>query len=442
MLLRTLFGLLLSAAVYGQGLGSGEYGGPSVLSRGLSPSVLSRNATVSFRPYITLNGICDTGLTGARIDANGHLSDTTACGAEVNAGIYGSHQWRQTVLGLQYVGNYRHYPNASYYDGIDQSANLELTHRFSKRVVFSLHEIGGVFGRNYQTGGVPNVVDSNSLFAPTAELFDNRVEYVSTSADAAVRLSSRWSFDLAGRGFVVRRQSTALYGTAGGGAQGDLIYRYSRFGSIGVAYTFLDYSFTKAFGSSAIHSAALIYSVRLSKVWELRLRGGASRVESLGVEFVAVDPVVAAITGQNIGVRAAYHINYISSYGGDLTRAFQHGGLIISFDRGVTPGNGVYLTSAQEGGAVSYNYTGVRRWNVSASAGYSRMIALIQTLPDYRSYAAGLGVVRDLGKGLGVVWRVDGRRYEVGSASILQRGAYRVTLGLSWSPGDVPLMLW
>ena len=54
---------------------------------------------------------------------------------------------------------------------------------------------------------------------------------------------------------------------------------------------------------------------------------------------------------------------------------------------------------------------------------------------------AGAGVGRELGKGVGLSIRFDERRYETGFANF-RRDAYRAMLGFTWSPGDVPLMLW
>src|SRR5579864_6968414 len=106
MLLRTLVGLVLSIHVYAQANDTAtsappeqaDYGGPSVLSRGLLPSVTSRTAPVKFRPHISANGICDNALTDVRLDASGHFSNATACGVEAVVGIYGYHNWKRTAL--------------------------------------------------------------------------------------------------------------------------------------------------------------------------------------------------------------------------------------------------------------------------------------------------------------------------------------------------------
>jgi hypothetical protein len=101
----------------------------------------------------------------------------------------------------------------------------------------------------------------------------------------------------------------------------------------------------------------------------------------------------------------------------------------------------VYLTSKMESLLGGYSYTGVRHWNFGADSGYTRLSALTQTLGAYSSYGVGGGATRDLKKGLHAVLRLDARRYDV-AGNGFSRNDFRVMLGLSFSPGDVPLALW
>lgn len=438
MLLRMASGLafavLLSAQV-------GDYGGPSILGRGLSPSVSNPNTTISFRPHISVDGFCDTALTGASINAQGQLSNTGACGIEGAAGIYGSHTWKHTTLGLNYAGDYRHYPNAQSYDGTDQTLGLGVTHQVTKHVALRLQADAGTYKRNFL--GVPALVgvEANVISIPSTQVLDSRLEYGGTSGGLTMQLSSRLSFDVGGEAFAVRYQVPYFFGTTGLGAHGDLVYRYSRYGSIGVSYQFRHFGFTNSFGATDMHIASLVYSLRLSKVWELQAQVGAARLETLGLERIEVNPVVAAITGQTSGIVAAYHLNYVPSYAMNATRTFARGTLSMGVSRSVTPGNGVYLTSSFEGAGIGYSHNPIHHFYFTATAGFSQLVSQVQTLPRYRTYTAGAGISRTLGKGLGFSTRLDYRYFDIGSL-IFKRDAYRATVGLSWSPGDLPLVLW
>ena len=52
-------------------------------------------------------------------------------------------------------------------------------------------------------------------------------------------------------------------------------------------------------------------SARLSRTIELAAAAGASRVETLFLGAVAIDPAIAAITGQTSGIKAFYSVQYI-----------------------------------------------------------------------------------------------------------------------------------
>src|SRR5690348_5624448 len=100
MLLRTFFILGLSSIVLAQ-TDQPEYGGPSILSRGLSASVLARQQNVRLRPNIGVNGFCDDGLAGFTVGRDGKVPNQLACGVSAELGVYGYHLWRKSQLGLR-----------------------------------------------------------------------------------------------------------------------------------------------------------------------------------------------------------------------------------------------------------------------------------------------------------------------------------------------------
>jgi hypothetical protein len=440
MLLRGLAVFAYGAAVLAQ-TGAEEYAGPSVLSRGLSSSVTSRRASIEFRPRLGANGICDNGLTAVSIDARGRVPDVIACGVEASAGLSGYHIWKRTQLGLDYSGNYRHYPNRTFYNGTDQLFSLGLSHRLSKRLTLGLRESAGTYSRNYLGLGAAGFFEPSNLQTPGANLFDSPVYYASTAADVVYVLNARWSVDAGGIAYAARYRSTALYGADSYGAHGDIVYRYSKYGSIGAAYQFIHSEFTKSFGSFDYHSVGLVYSLRIGRSWELGLMAGAGRVESLTLERVAVDPVIAAITGQTSGVLAAYHLNYLPDLAVGITRAFRRGALALRYTRTISAGNGAYLASEADNASGSYSYNGMRHWGFHVFGGYSKLKSIQQAIGAYEGYIAGAGLTRTLGAGLQLVVGIDERHYSTGYANF-HRDAMRATLGVMWTPGDIPLNLW
>ena len=110
----------------------GQYAGPAILSRGESPTGLTE-PQLSFRPFLEITGVYNTGLSGvAVVNAQGDLANTTAYGIEFTGGISGMHRWKHTSIGLDYRGSVRHYNQATFYDGTEQSLMLGITHQFTR----------------------------------------------------------------------------------------------------------------------------------------------------------------------------------------------------------------------------------------------------------------------------------------------------------------------
>lgn len=419
---------------------SEEYGGPAILSRGETPAA-SLVAPIAFRPYVGIAGIYDTGLVPVGVTSTGGIPTTDMYGLELNLGAYTYHVWKHTTLALDYRGNFRHY-STTYWDGTDQFLSLILTHQPTKRVTFTLREQGGVYSRNYFLSSTLGALDPNYLQLPQNDIYDNRVIFAGVSADLTYRLSHRLSFNIGGEGSLVRRRSTALYGMAGAVAHADLEYRISRHSTLGVDYRYSYFDYTRGFGNSNIHSVGFNYSTQLSRHVQLSARIGGARVESQSLTVVTLDPAIAALLGESVGIQAAYRLNYAPDMQVRLTDTLRRSQFTVAYSNEVIPGNGVYLTSRNNSGSAYYSYTGVRHWNFGVNGTYGRMTALVQTIGAYTAYGAGSGITRDLGRGLHAVLRLDARHYDVASALPFNHTEYRASLGVAFSPGDLPLALW
>lgn len=426
--------LLLSAQ-------TSDYEGPSILSRGGPASSMGRTPDVSFRPYVGVSAIYDTSFTGVVTNSAGRLQSLDSIGLQGSAGVYGVHHFKRGILGLSYSGEYQHYAHNPYADGINQMLTLYTSHRLSRYLSFSLSEAAGTYTRNYLYTSGGGLFDPQALNLPTNDLFDNRVFYGETVGSLTYRANARLSFNMSGAGYLVRRRSSSLYGVTGYSASADAAYRVTRFVTLAAVYGFQHFDFTKAFGASDIHMAGLVLSARLSRSMELDIEAGGARVETLFLATVPIDPVIAAITGQTLGIRATYNVLYVPTGRIRLTKQMQRATAELSYAREISAGNGVYLTSRSESVGLGYSYSGLRHWNVGANAGYARLVALAQSVGTYEGYQAGAGVTRDLGHGLQFVFRADGRRAATNYANF-NRNAVALTLGFFWSPGDIPLSLW
>ncbi len=417
------------------------YSGPAILSRGETPGAQTA-APIAFRPYIGLSGIYDTGLVPVSVTSTGGIPSSDLYGVELNLGAYTYHVWKHTTLGLDYRGDFRHY-STTYWDGTDQFLSLILTHRPTKRVTFTLRNQAGIYSlSSYSLSSPLGAVDPNYLQLPQNDIYDSRVIFAAVSGDLTYRLTHRLSFNIGGDGTLVRRQSTALYGMTGAVARGDLEYRLSRHSTLGADYRFTYFDYTRGFGNTDIQSVGFNYSTQFSPHVQLSARIGGARVESTSLTEVTLDPAIAALLGESVAIQAAYRLNYVPDMQVRLMDTFRRSQFTLEYLNQVVPGNGVYLTSRNNSGSASYSYSGVRHWNFSVGGSYGRMSTLVQTIGGYTAYGAGVGITRDLGKGLHTVLRLDTRHYDIASTAAFTHTDYRASVGLNFSPGDVPLVLW
>jgi hypothetical protein len=419
----------------------GGYLGPGVLSSGATGVGNRSGQQVDLRFFAGVNGVYDSSLSPTSVNANGTLVTVNGLyGVEANVGLYGTHSWKTAQLGIDYRGNFREYDGDSAYDGIDQFLTLGYTWQESRRLVLKANALAGTLSDGLAFGILPSVT-GNEVATPTTLLFDNRSYYVQGGLDATFVQSARTSYTFGGGGFEVWRQSAALIGVEGYNARGTVEHRLNKTTSVGFTYQRQHFDFPKVFGQSNIDTGELFLGTNLGRRWQLIVRGGIFHAEVSGLEQVALNPVIAALLGQTAVIQAFYKVDYYPSGQASLTRQFKTSNLSFSYGQSVAPGNGVYLTSKSDNGVATYSYTGIRKVNLSLNGGYSSLSALGQGIAPYRTAFGGAGFTYSLPKALHLIARYDYRYQEIESYTYKHTGN-RITLGLSFSPGTLPLSLW
>ncbi len=414
-----------------------EYLGPGILSRGAGDIGTRAGHDVDLRLFVTANGIYDTGLQPYSVDGTGHLATIGGLyGTEVVLGAYGVHNYRHARLGLNYQGTYRHYANNSFFDGTDHTLALGYTYQKSRHLVFDLREMAGTVSQGTSYGNLPAVTDS--IVTPSSLLFDNRVNYLQSSLDVNYVQSARNTFTFGGDGFGVWRKATGLIGMQGYGLHGAFYHRLSKRSTLGASYQHSHYDFPKAFGESDINSFSGIFATQLGQFWTISVGGGAYTAEVQGLQRVAVDPVIAALLGVTSAQRTFYQSSVFPQWNANIKRRFRRASLSVDYQNGASGGNGVYLTSRTETGTVGFSYTTDRKWSFSANGGYTRLQGIGQNLQPYSQVTGGAGATYALTHAIQMVARYDARHQEIIDLTTL-RTSYRVMVGISFSPADVPL---
>jgi hypothetical protein len=428
-----------------------QYAGPAILSRGEAPAAMSA-PTVNFGFSVAVTANYTNGLTGVSAPtAQGQLASQTSYGETITLGLSGAHSWKHTHFGMNYSGSFSHYAQAGYFDGLSQGISLGLSHQFTRHIDFTLRESAGMF-----TQFVPATVSLNSSvpfdptqsYIPTTDFYDNQTIYNTTQASLTIQTSTRLSFDLGGAYFVNLRRSNALYGATGLSATGDVQYRLSRSATVGGSYGFTEYTFTHSLGATYVHTAALNLSLRLSRWSEFSFYGGAARAESNFQQTVPIDPAILAILcPPNInavcplsnGIVISHTLLWAPDFGLRVSRSFRRGVAYASAGESIMPGNGLFLTSRTAMAMVGYGYTGLRKWSLGLSAQYATALSFGNVTGSYGDILGAYSMSRQIVRSLSFVSSFSASQYRSSSFSGYNRLIYSASVGLGFSPGNIPV---
>lgn len=423
---------------------SAEYSGPAVLSRGITASQEMNAKNMKITPQVGFEGVVNTGITGATLDANGKIPDQWAPGMQLTYGLAGTKLLKKDSLTLSFGGSLYHYPGQSNYDGTDNHLLLVWQHRLSKRITVGFSESVQQFNRNnLQISGVAAVdlgEGSLATASPLTEAFNGSVFSLLTQASVAYAFNSRLTLNVLGGGFLTRRRSTALYGNTGSQASMDLQYRLTRRMTVGAMYNYTGFDFTGIYGSTQAHGAGATFAYAFNRNTEFSSRLGGSRLESTSLGTTDLDPVLAAILGTSKVLQAQYTVRYIPDVAAQFRRQIADLAITVAYNRGLTPGNGVILTSIRQSAMIGFNYRAGRIWNFAASAGYDGLSG-IGAEQSYGSYAYDTSVYRKIGRQLDWHFRTDYHRYSFNNAGFLRNGLI-ISSGIAWNPGDILDRLW
>jgi hypothetical protein len=412
--------------------------GGTGLSRGTGAIGQRSGQDVDLRYFANATGVYDTGMTPLALTSEGSLVKPGGLvGVEAGLGAYGKHTFRRSVLGLDYAGNFRHYPKFSTYDGSNQQLNLEYTLQKSRRLLFDFSGSVGTqsFGTAISTiGGFESIVDQSSL------LFDNRTSYYQTAMHTRYALTQRTVMTMGGTQYSVHRKSSSLVGVNGYTLDGSLSHQIGRNTIIGVSYQHLHFDFPRAFGESDINSYTFNWARQFGRTWDLSLSAGAFTSEVQGVQNSALDPVIAALLGIST-IRTVFYSEQVVPMGSlAVSKRFRRGSLEGQYARRVTPGNGVFLTSRQETIQGTYSYSSRQSWSFSAGVGQTKLESLGQNLFPFSQIFGTTNVTYQLGGGIGIGAGYS-RRHRNIRVSTFPQDSSRISISIYFSPGESAVSL-
>lgn len=423
----------------------GGFGGPAVLGRGVGSGTGQRGgADLGIGFFAGVMGTIDSGLTGLRLDPGGSLASNAGKGVDGFAGLFGSKRLKRGSFGINYTGHYRQYSGGQLISGTDQSLGVYTTRQLSKRGTLQINANGMTTNRpfGFSLSGINTDPSAFTLFSPSGELFDNRIYSVTGGTEYSIQKSARLSFSFGGQGFLVRRTGGILFGVNGATATASAAYRLSRRQTVSAGYQFLTFNFTRNFGDSYGQGAFAGYSVQLNSRAQLALQGGFYRLESLGLRTASVDPIIAKLIGVSSVQEVFHSISILPT--AQLSFQYKVARLhSVNFGGGImaSPGNGVINTSRITTGGASYTYSGIRSVGLSASAFYNRMSSLIASNQSFDSMQISGNASKSLAENFYLTMTAGNRRFLSINTSNFARNSYFATLGITWSPNEVPISI-
>ncbi|MGH9631331.1 MAG: hypothetical protein ACRD7E_23755 [Bryobacteraceae bacterium] len=387
-----------------------------------------------------MNGSYVSGLAPVATDEEGELVSVDRYQTYGFIGAYGTRKWRHSSLGLDYRGGYQYGNNRRAPRGVNQALSLSYDHQMSRRVSISLGQSAGMSNRAYGFYHTGAAFGNELIGVPDDEIFDNRIYFSQSTAAAGYQFSARTAAAINGSFFLVRRKRGVLAGLNGYRASARMVHRLSFRDTISGGYQFMNFHFPGLFGSSHIHGVQAEYQRMLSPRLILSFLGGVYRSESLGRRTVTLDPEVAEILGQRTALEAAHNVNYLPQGSVELAYLRQFSRVNINYRRGVTPGNGLFLTSQRESINVGYSYSGIQKISLGADVGYFRSTALFRERGRWNTVRGSIGASYLIGRHVNLTTSLFARKFYL--PNDLKRTSYGVTFGLAVSPIAVPLSIW
>ena len=289
----------------------------------------------AFGLYAQIIGVYDSGLAPASALQGKPVAAVASFGQETNFGANASHRWRRGKLSIEYRGSYRRYTNAPAFDGLDQFLQLTYSEALSRHLTLDVKSTLGTTTLANGAFAYFPLASLDRIGIPTDELFDNRTNYLQSRVDLTWRLTPRLSLDFGGDGFVVRRASLLLAGLNGYNARASVAYRLTPRQTISASYDNTYFDFQRAFGDSRLETAAIGYSIGLTREWDLSTLAGGVRVDMLGLTEAPIDPAIAALIGQDFAVVTFSNTLYLPVAEVRLIRRFKAASLTFDYSNGV-----------------------------------------------------------------------------------------------------------
>ena len=420
---------------------TGGFGGPSVLSRGTRPATRASGPPVTVTGSLMLAGTYSSGLTPVATDAQGNLFDDDSYGGSIGWNLIASKQGKRSTSYFSYSGGYQAYTSSKFLNYANQDARFafsrQLTRRWQTYISLSAATYGSVLN-NVKAPSTDELVAQ--LPRPELEIVDARYYALSAALGLSYQKSARLSFNMQAGAARQSRQSRALSSSQGYLGTGNMSYMLNRRQQIGVSVGYGTYFLRGGFGEASYVTTQFNYGRVLNPRWYFNVSGGVYQSDSTRERTVAVDPVIAQLTGQAFTVEAFRGKRKSGSGSANLSGRLRNNASVnFSYDRGISPGNGLYMMAEQETVMASVGFATRRRFRFDVGADWLKMKAITQQLEVASGYGGSANASYRIASFVHATGNVAFRNWEIGE-NTFSRNRFFASFGLSFSPGERPLL--
>jgi len=413
---------------------------PSDSSSGIGDSTRRVTALSEFfdhdfvNVYAFANGIWDSRVPEL---TNNVLNYGSGLGWEAGGGIALSHRFKGGDITLNYSGSYRDYQSQTFNGGVQQSLSLAVTKRLARHWSLGASVAGGIlaYGTSYYGTSAGGTTAASNPFSSSSR-------FLNAGVGITYAQTRRLSYVFSGNYFLSNFSYGSSFSSQGVTGGASVLYRTTVRTTVGASYNHTYYTYTHSTVKTNVDGVALNVSHRFASHFQLDLSGGVNRINSSGTISI---PVTLVFDGQTV---TGYYVGPFSrttnapTFRGFLTYGTRHSGFSIGGGEGVSSGNGTYLTSRNQYGALTYSYSiPARRANISAGGTYSRLSSVANNVTQaYESYGASVGGGINLVRYVSANARYDYIHY-AGLYVFSGLSESRISFGLSLSSKSVPLTL-
>jgi len=432
-----ILGLTATLPIFGQ---YGGFGGPSILSRGGGPAGRTGSNPVSFRGYVGATGSYSTNLNQFTSSSNGAsllLRDAYSAGGTAGIQGYKSTSRSSTSVDLAVSYNWTQVNQVS--QGLSESLGFTHSRQISRRVTWYMGASGQSTNRSIAFANPRYSPEPLPELSPQQEeIFDTRTYRANVGTGFTFQKSPRLSFSGQAGAFGNERKSKFLADSRGFMGGGSVQYALTRRQFVGASFSYGTFYFPGFYGETQFYSPQGYYGVAINKAWTFNLSAGMYSAKTDRLVTVRLDPYIAQLTGQQSLLEVFRGTSRGFSGGVALNGAFRRWGVTLAANRGVMPGNGVYLTSEMTTVTTSVSHTLGRSASFAMYARGAEAKALTQTLGNARYYSAGssfsyrLNTYLTFSSNLGIY-----KTQAVGQ--LIEFNRLTATAGIYFAPGELPV---